>query len=86
MKVFKINPKKKELRKEYEEGLDEWYEHHSNVQKCIVDICRSDSKDIDMAKELCKILKQEVHDERIANEKLDKIKIKYNATRWIIFE
>lgn len=84
MKRFRINPRKKELKKEYNRVLDEWYEHHKNAKKCIVDICRSDS--IDMAQELCKILKQEICDERAANEELDKLKIKYNSTRWIVFE
>lgn len=86
MKKFRINPQKRELKKEYNKVLNEWYEHHENAQKCIVDICRSDSKDIDMAQELCRVLKQEVHDERVANEELDSIKAKYNSTRWIVFE
>ena len=86
MKRFRINPQKKELKEKYEEVLNEWYEHHRNAQKIIADICRSGSKELDMAQELCKILKQEVYEERIANEELDRLTKQLRSTRWIIFE
>jgi hypothetical protein len=86
MKRFRINPQKKELKEKYEKVLNEWYEHHRNTQNIIADICRSGSKELDMAQKLCKILKQEVYEERIANEELDRLTKQLRSTRWIIFE
>jgi len=72
------------LKEKYEKVLNEWYEHYRNAQKIIADICRG--KEFDMAQELCKILKKEVCEERIANEELDRISKQLCSTQWIIFE
>ena len=74
------------MKEKYKKVLNEWYEHHKNVKKTIADICRSGSEELDMAQELCKILKQEIREERIANEELDRISKQLHSTRWIIFE